>query len=164
MGRLVRDIPRRPDFQYVDLQKTPVLGLIVSRAHLEDNSPRYTLLGSPSTSEVVSSIHTSRPVSPSQLDITSEIHIPQVVTQTTLSTLIRDSKTVSSGLSSPLSLSTSLSVCSRVLQPHLQSFVEDNHELQLEIDPILELRSISQFKTKGRPPGTPNKKRSRVET
>ncbi len=150
------DILRKPDFHYIDPQRTLILGLIVSCAPLEDNSPRNTPLDSLSTSEVVPSINTSRPVLSFQLDITSEIHIPQVVTQTTLSTLIRHSETVSLGLSSSPSLSNFLSVCSRVFQPYLRSFAEDNHEFQPKIDPILEHRSPSPIKTNSRPPGAPN--------
>ena len=61
------------------------------------------------------------------------------------------------------SLSTPLSVCSRVLQPEQDtSHADYNHEFQPEIDPFLEFKSPSQIKTKGRSPGAKNK-RSSVE-
>lgn len=82
---------------------------------LEDDSSRHTLIGSLSILEVVSLINTSRPVSSFQLDITPEIYISQVVTQATLSTLIRYSETVGLKLFLHPSLSAPLSVCSQVL-------------------------------------------------
>lgn len=99
------------------------------------------------------SINTPWPISLYQLDIISEVDIPQATSN-------HQSETASSALSSPPFLSTPLSVCSRVLWPELSSHTDYNHEFQPEINPLLEIKSLSQIKTKDRPPSAKNKKRS----
>ena len=150
------NIPRRPDFHYVDPQTTPILGPVVHRAPLEANLSVQTPLASPSALELPFPINTPRPVSPYQLDTMPEVDIPQATPN-------RESETASSALSSPPFLSTPLSVRSRVLRPELGSHTDYNHEFQPEINPLLEIKSPSQIKTKGRPPGAKNKKRSSAE-
>ena len=82
------NIPRRPDFHYVDPETTPILGPVVDRAPLEANSSFP--------------VNTPRPISPYQLDTVPEVDIPQTTTN-------RESETASSPLSSPPFLSTPLS-------------------------------------------------------
>ena len=69
-----------------------------------------------------------------------------------------ESETASSALSSSPFLSTSLLVCSRVLQPELSSHTDYNHEFQPEINLLLEIKFPSQMKTKGCLPMPKSKK------
>lgn len=54
-----------------------------------------------------------------------------------------------------------------VLSPHHSDrdyHLDGDHTFEQHIDPILELKSPSRVKPKGKPPGAKNKKRSQTET
>ena len=75
-----------------------------------------------------------------------------------------ESETASSVLFSPLFLSTPLLVCSRVHRPELSSHTDYNHKFQPKINPFLEIKFLSQIKTKSCFFVTKNKKRFSEET
>lgn len=129
---------------------------MVHRAPLEAYPSIQTLLAFLSASELSFPINTPRLVSLYQLDTMPEVDISQATPN-------HESETISSALSSPLFQSTPLSVCFWILRPELGSHTDYNHEFQTEINPFLEIKSPSQIKTKGRPPGAKNKKRSSAE-
>ena len=141
---------------YFDLQTTPILKPIVQHTLLEANLSVQIPLASLFALELPFPINTPWLVSPYQLDTMPEVDIPQAI-------LNYESETASSVLSSPPFLSTFLLVCSWVFRPELGSHTNYNHEFQPEINPLLEIKSTSQMKTKGHPLGAKNKKRSSAE-